>query len=91
MFARAGENEIWLTSKSKLFDPGLKDCSKGTTTQWTALVLKPSLWATAYATALSKPWPEFGSLTFHTDPFGGVPPNQGGKAGLSVPIVSLPL
>src|SRR4051812_18801094 len=36
------------------------------------------------------PWPGVGSLSFHIDPFGGVPPNHGGKAGLSVPIVSCP-
>lgn len=80
--------EIWFVSKSKLLEPGLNDCSNGTTTQCTSPFLKPSFPATAYATALSNPCPELGSLTFHIEPLGGVPPNQGGNAGLSVPTVS---
>ena len=44
--------------------------------------------STAKATALSNPWPELGSLTFH----GALsdPPNHGGYAGLSVPTVREP-
>src|SRR5207248_7048327 len=87
-FARAGVYEISLMSKSNFFGPGAKEVLKGTTTHLTSLCAKPSLPATAYATALSNPWPERGSLTFQ-GAF-SVPPNQGGKAGLSVPTVSWP-
>src|SRR5690349_9491513 len=76
-------------SKSNVLLPGRKDCSNGTTAQWTSLFAKPSFFATAYATALSKPWPERGSLTYQ-NVLCGVPPNHGGYAGLSVPTVSRP-
>ena len=75
-------------SKSKLFWPGLNDWSNGTTTHSTSFFAKPSCSATAYATAPSKPWPFAGSLISHFEPLGVPPSNQGGKAGLSVPIVS---
>src|SRR5262249_58165811 len=73
-------------SKSNFFGPGANDVLNGTTIQFTSLFAKPSCFATAYATALSKPWPERGSLTFHGD--FSLPPNHGGYAGLSVPTVS---
>src|SRR5690242_6363746 len=75
-------------SKSKDFGPGAYELENGTCFQSTSLLEKPSCFATAYATALSKPCPLRGSLTFHG--FFGVPPNHGGKAGLSVPTVSFP-
>src|SRR3712207_4351211 len=77
-------------SKSKDFDPGLNDWLNGTTTQSTSSRVNPSSSATAYATALSKPSPVEGSLISHCEPSGVPPPNHGGNAGLSVPIVSLP-
>src|SRR5262249_61948640 len=72
-------------SKSNFFGPGANDVLNGTTIQFTSLFAKPSCFATAYATALSKPWPERGSLTFHGD--FSLPPNHGGDAGLCVPPV----
>src|SRR4051794_9206679 len=75
-------------SKSNFFGPGANDVLNGTTIHLTSFLANPSLRATAYATADSKPWPERGSLTFHGD--FSLPPNQGGKAGLSVPTVSCP-
>src|SRR5262245_30729404 len=74
--------------KSNFFGPGAKEVLNGTTIHSTSSFAKPSSLATAYATALSNPSPERGSLTFH-GAF-GVPPNQGGNAGLSVPTVSCP-
>src|SRR5436309_1566594 len=75
-------------SKSNFFGPGANDVLNRTRIHFTSFLAKPSLPATAYATALSKPWPERGSLTFH-GAF-SLPPNQGGYAGLSVPTVSWP-
>src|SRR5437773_2729630 len=75
-------------SKSNFFGPGANDVLNGTTIHFTSLSTKPSLPATAYATADSKPWPEAGLLTFHGD--FSAPPNHGGNAGLSVPTVSWP-
>src|SRR3954447_25551786 len=75
-------------SKSNFFGPGAKDVLNGTTIHFTSFLANPSLRATAYASADSKPWPERGSLTFHGD--FSLPPNHGGKAGLSVPTVSWP-
>src|SRR3954453_14861647 len=75
-------------SKSNFFGPGANDVLNGTTIHLTSFLANPSLRATAYATADSKPWPERGSLTFNGDC--SLPPNQGGKAGLSVPTVSWP-
>src|SRR3954453_17818964 len=75
-------------SKSNFFGPGANDVLNGTTIHLTSFLANPSLRATAYATADSKPWPERGSLTFNGD--FSLPPNQGGKAGLSVPTVSWP-
>src|SRR3954469_18299004 len=78
-------------SKSKLFGPGAYDRENGVYAQRTSPFEKPSCFATAYATADSNPLPVFGSLIFHFDPLYGVPPpNHGGYAGLSVPIVRLP-
>src|SRR4051812_31858994 len=75
-------------SRSNFFFPGAKEVLNGTTIHLTSSCAKPRFVATAYATALSKPRPERGSLTFH-GAFSS-PPNQGGKAGLSVPTVSVP-
>src|SRR3954466_875908 len=75
-------------SKSNFFGPGANDVLKGTTIHLTSFLVNPSLRATAYATADSKPSPERGSLTFQGD--FSLPPNHGGKAGLSVPTVSWP-
>src|SRR6266508_173496 len=77
-------------SKLKSFGPSLNELSNGTTTHETSSVVKPSWSPTAYATALSKPLPVEGSLISHFEPDGVPPSNQGGKAGLSVPIVSWP-
>src|SRR6187200_872331 len=77
-------------SKSKLFGPGAKALLNGVYTHCTSFFANPSRFATAYATADSKPLPVFGSLIFHFEPFGVPPPYHGGKAGLSVPMVSLP-
>src|SRR5881392_2088832 len=76
-------------SKSNVLLPGRNDCSNGTTIQCTSGLVKPSCLATAYVTALSKPSPDLGSLTFQ-NVLCGVPPNHGGYAGLSVPTVSRP-
>src|SRR3954465_15009821 len=75
-------------SKSNFFGPGANDVLNGTTIHLTSFLAKPSLRATAYATADSKPSPERGSLTFQGD--FSLPPNHGGKAGLSVPTVNWP-
>src|SRR3954468_1235271 len=75
-------------SKSNFFGPGANDVLNGTTIHLTSFLAKPSLRATAYATADSKPSPARGSLTFQGD--FSCPPNHGGKAGLSVPTVSWP-
>src|SRR3954451_7177766 len=77
-------------SKSNDFLPGAYDLAKGVYTQFTFAWVKPSFFATAYTTADSKPLPVDGSLIFHVEPFFAPPPNQGGKAGLSVPTVSVP-
>src|SRR3954463_1928771 len=77
-------------SKSNDFLPGAYDLAKGVYTQLTFAWVKPSFVATAYTTADSKPLPVDGSLIFHVEPFFAPPPNQGGKAGLSVPTVSVP-
>src|SRR4051812_31945835 len=77
-------------SKSKLFGPGANALLNGVYTQCTSLFATPSRPATAYATADSKPFAVLGSLIFHDEPFGEPPPNHGGYAGLSVPIVRLP-
>src|SRR2546426_352585 len=75
-------------SKSNDFGPGANELLNGTCVHATSSFEKPSFFATAYATALSYPCPLRGSLTCHG--LCGVPPYQGGKAGLSVPIVSFP-
>src|SRR3954453_2417753 len=77
-------------SKSNDFLPGAYDFANGVYTQLTFAWVKPSFVATAYTTADSKPLPVDGSLIFHVEPFFAPPPNQGGKAGLSVPTVSVP-
>src|SRR3954462_11953693 len=77
-------------SKSNDFLPGAYDLANGVYTQFTFAWVKPSFFATAYTTADSKPLPVDGSLIFHVDPFAAPPPNHGGKAGLSVPTVSVP-
>ena len=65
-------------SKSNDFLPGAIALLKGVYTQTTSLFGKPSRFATAYATADSKPWPFAGSLIFHGRPFVSPPANQGG-------------
>src|SRR2546423_8136524 len=75
-------------SKSNFFGPGANDVLNGTTIHFTSLSTKPSLPATAYATADSKPWPEAGLLTFHGD--FSAPPNHGGNAGVARPTASRP-
>jgi hypothetical protein len=65
-------------SKSKSFAPGRNDWSNGTTFHLTSSFAKPSSSATAYATALSKPLSVAGSFSFHVDPLGAPPSNQGG-------------
>ena len=67
--------EICSIAKSQLFVPGAYVVTKGATIHFTWLALKPSLSATAYATALSNPFPVFGSLSFHCEPF-VVPPSK---------------
>ncbi len=59
-------------SKSNDFLPGAKDLLKGTYVQCTSEWEKPSCFATAYATAGSKPFPVDGSLIFQKELF--VPP-----------------
>src|SRR3954451_10983837 len=76
-------------SKSNDFGPGANDLLKGTNVHFTCALPNPSFFAIAYATADSYPLPVDGSLIFHLDVF-VPPPNHGGKAGLSVPIVSWP-
>src|SRR5690242_20172909 len=77
-------------SKSNGFLPGANERLNGTYVHSTCDREYPSCLATAYATADSKPLPVDGSLIFHFDPFTSPPPNHGGYAGLSVPIVSFP-
>src|SRR5262245_48102524 len=74
---------------SNFFFPGANDVANGTTTHFTWLRAKPICRATAYATADSYPLPVVGSLNFH-GLLCSPPPNHGGKAGLSVPMVSVP-
>jgi bifunctional non-homologous end joining protein LigD len=77
-------------SKSNDFLPGANDLANGMYVQLTFSRPNPSCFATAYATADSNPLPVDGSLIFHFEPLGVPPPNHGGYAGLSVPIVSVP-
>ena len=65
-------------SKSNAFLPGAYDLAKGVYTQLDVRREKPSCFATAYATADSKPLPVEGSLIFHGEPLFAPPPNQGG-------------
>src|SRR4051812_5266861 len=74
------------------FAPGWIAVLNGTGFQTTSAFAKPSLSATAYAVALSRPLPFVGSpfsqgFVFAPPSFGS---KYGGKAGLSAPIVSLP-
>src|SRR5436190_21332817 len=75
-------------SKSNDFEPGANELLNGTCFQVPSAFENPSFFATAYATALSYPWPLRGSLPCQG--LCGVPPYHGGKAGLSVPTVSFP-
>src|SRR5262245_9039060 len=68
-------------SKSNAFGPGAYTLLNGSCTQVTRDLEKPSLAATAYATALSYPLPVVGVLLM----------NHGGFTGLSVAMVSTPL
>src|SRR5215467_3835953 len=68
-------------SKSNAFGPGAYTLLNGSCTQVTRDLEKPSLAATAYATALSYPLPLAGVLLM----------NHGGYTGLSVAMVSTPL
>src|SRR4051794_31169723 len=74
------------------FAPGWIAVLNGTGFQTTSAFAKPSLSATAYAVALSRPLPFVGSPFSHGFVF--APPSfgskYGGKAGVSAPIVSLP-
>ena len=55
--------ETWLIAKSNFLAPGAMIWSKLATSHFTWSLSKPSLSATAYATADSKPFPLLGSLS----------------------------
>src|SRR5213593_1989408 len=77
-------------AKSQLLVPGAYVWLNGATAHRTWSAEKPIAPATAYATALSKPFPVAGSFNFHCDPLAAPPWKYGGYAGLSVPTMSAP-
>src|SRR5258706_10128750 len=77
-------------SKSNAFLPGAYDFANGVYFHVTLARENPSCFATAKATALSKPLPEFGSLIFQGDPFGGSPENHRGEGRVCVPTGHFP-
>src|SRR5438094_6281373 len=78
-------------AKSYDLGPGAYVWLKGATTHVTSDVANPSCAATAYATASSNPFPVYGSSSFQDGwSFVSPPEKNGGQAGLSVPIVSMP-
>ena len=71
------------------FFPGLNELLNGSALQATCLLVKPSCFATAYATADSYPFPLYGFEIFHG--FFSGPPQYGGNAGCPLPMRERPV
>src|SRR5689334_2036339 len=76
--------------RSKAFGPGAIALLNGTATQVVVSFVKPISVARAAAKAPSKPWPFVGSPSSHGSGLVSLGWKNGGYAGLSAPIVSLP-